>query len=52
MVTCCSFDGVVYLCEVCVPSNGLRELTIDSSCSIHVIFDCLGVLRIFLILQL
>ena len=52
MVAWCSFDGVVLLCEVCVPSNGLRELTIDSSRSIHVIFDCVGVLRILLILQL
>ena len=25
MVTWCSFDGVVLLCEVCVPLNGLRE---------------------------
>ena len=38
--------GVVLLCEVCVPSNGLRELTVVSSRSIHVPFDCLGVLRI------
>ena len=52
MVALCSFDGVVLLCEVCVPLNGLRELTIDSSRSIHVTFDCLGVLRILLILQL
>ena len=47
-----SFDGVVLLCEVCVPSNGIRELTIDSSRSIHVTFDCLVVLRILLTLQL
>ena len=52
MVTWCSFDGVVLLCEVCVPLNGLRELTIDSSRSVDVTFECLGVLRILLILQL
>ena len=43
MVAWCSFDGVVLLCEVCVPLNGLRELTIGSSRSVDVTFDCLGV---------